>query len=288
MFGQGNNDDGFTSARGALSRNRGLYEMINDPTYSEFIPELLKNDSANYELINEDPLLRSAQMSALQKMSGLADTGLSDVDQAGYERARRLGGQIQKAGQGAALQNAQARGVAGSGLEFAMRESANQQAAERAQEAGLAQAADSAKQRALYQTAYGNALGQQRSQDMQAETANKGIINRFNEMNTQNRNQTNNANANLRNSAFQYNEGLKDKRFNNELTRADRTSGLNNRSAEIDAAQAAARRAQDERDRARSGALLGAAGGIVGGFYGGAGGATAGAAAGQAIGGSYG
>jgi hypothetical protein len=169
-----------------------------------------------------------------------------------------------------------------------MRESANQQAAERAQDAGLAQAADSAKQRALYQTAYGNALGQQRQQDHAAASANTGIINRFNEMNTSNRNQTNNANANLRNNAFQYNEGLKDKRFQNELTRADRTSGLNNRSAEIDAANAAARRAQDERERARSGALLGTIGGVVGGIYGGPGGAAAGSAAGQAVGGSYG
>ena len=271
-------DKGFNAARSALSQNRGLYEMINDPNYNEFVPELLRNDSANYELLNEDPLLRSAQMSALSKMAGLAETGLSEVDQAGYERARRLGGQVQKAGQGAAMQNAQARGVGGSGLEFAMRESASQQAAERAQDAGLQQAADSAKQRAMYQSAYGNALAGQRSQDMQAEGANKGIINRFNEMNTNNRNATNQGNANLRNQAFMYNQDLKDKKFQNQLGRADRSAGLNDRAAQISSAEA-------EASRARRAAMMGLAGGAIGGAIGGGAGAQVGSNLGRATGG---
>jgi len=277
MFGMGG-DEGFNDARGALARNRGLYEMINDPDYIDYSPELLKSETANFELLNEDPLLRSAQMAALSKMAGLAETGLSEVDQAGYERARRLGGQVQKAGQGAAMQNAQARGVGGSGLEFAMRESASQQAAERAQDAGLQQAADSAKQRAMYQSAYGNALAGQRSQDMQAEGANKGIINRFNEMNTNNRNATNQGNANLRNQAFMYNQDLKDKKFQNQLGRADRSAGLNDRAAQISSAEA-------EASRARRAAMMGLAGGAIGGAIGGGAGAQVGSNLGRATGG---
>lgn len=278
-------DKGFNEARNTLARNRGLYEMIDDPRYAEMLPELLTNESANYELAQENPLLKSAQMGALAKMAGLAETGLSEADEAGFVRARNLAGQVSRGGQAAALQNAASRGVAGSGLEFAMKEAANQEAAQRAQESGLAQAAESARNKALYQTAYGNALAGVRGQDQNMSQSNAGIINRFNEMNTQGRNATNAANANARNQAFQYNQGLQDKKFQNQLTRADRTAGFNNQAAQIAAANEEQKRA---RDRANSGAMFGTIGAIVGGAYGGAGGASAGASVGQNLGAAYG
>jgi hypothetical protein len=67
-------------------------------------------------------------------------TGLSAEDQLNFEKARSLGAQQSQQGAQAALQNAAARGVGGSGLEFGMREQANQEAANRAQTAGLEQA----------------------------------------------------------------------------------------------------------------------------------------------------
>lgn len=232
-------DKGFEAAREAASKNRDLLDAIKDPVYAQYAPELYSNESANYELINDNPLLKSAQMAALAKMAGLADSGLSDVDQAGYEKARDLGGQMQKAGTAAAMENAAARGVGGSGLEFATREIANQEASRRAQDAALTQAADSARQRALYAQAYGNQLAGVRSQDAQTATANAGIINQFNQMNTQNRNATNNANVNSRNDAFKYNEGLKDKTFNNQMARATGQMANNNQMADIAMAQSA-------------------------------------------------
>jgi hypothetical protein len=248
IFGQ---DGGFDDARKANDANRRLLEAIKLPEYMEFAPELYENETANYELINENPLLKEAQASALAKMAGLAETGLSEVDQAGFEKARSIAGQVQKQGQAAALQNAQARGVGGSGLEFAMKEMANQDAASRAQEAGLQQAADSARQRALYAQAYGQQLAGVRGQDLQAESANKGIINQFNSMNTQNRNAVNNQNVDQRNNAFKYNEGLKDKRFGNEMSKATGVMNNNNQLADINMAQSAQRNAQ-------TGALIGA------------------------------
>lgn len=253
------NDGGFDEARDAARRNRALLDNIKDPIYKEFAPELYTNESANYELIQDNPLLKSAQMAALAKMAGLADSGLSEVDQAGFEKARNLAGQVAKQGNAAALQNAQARGVAGSGLEFAMREMANQDAATRAQDAGLQQAAESARNRALYQQAYGNQLAGVRSQDAQTEAANKGIINRFNEMNTQNRNQVNQANVDQRNNAFKYNENLKDKNFNNQMSRATGQMNINNQMADIGMAESSQRQAQRN-------ALLGAGTSVLGGY----------------------
>jgi hypothetical protein len=265
IFGQ---DGGFDDARKANDANRRLLEAIKLPEYMEFAPELYENETANYELINENPLLKEAQASALAKMAGLAETGLSEVDQAGFEKARSIAGQVQKQGQAAALQNAQARGVGGSGLEFAMKEMANQDAASRAQEAGLQQAADSARQRALYAQAYGQQLAGVRGQDLQAESANKGIINQFNSMNTQNRNAVNNQNVDQRNNAFKYNEGLKDKRFGNEMSKVTGQMGINDKNAQISSAEGAYKQGQ-------IGNLIGLGGAVAGAFSGG-GGAAAG------------
>lgn len=239
-------DSGFNSSRAALARNRALYDAIKLPEYKEFNPELYKDlESYQYALTNEDPSLKSAQMDLLNDLAGLKDTGLSAVDEAGFMRARNEGNQLAKSGAQAAMQNAEARGVGGSGLEFAMREMASQGGAQRAQEAGLNQAAESARQRALYAQAYGQQLGNVRGQDQAHNQANTDIINRFNQMNTQQRNQTSMANTDQRNNAFQYNQGLLDKRYNNEIGKADRIAGMNNRSAEIDSAQSAQRRANN-------------------------------------------
>ena len=272
----GESDSGFNSARGANAKNRALYEAIKDPNYTQYAPELYSNESSNYTLTNEDPLLKSAQMSALAKMAGLADSGLSDVDQAGYEKARSMAGQVAKQGNAAALQNAQTRGVGGSGMEFAMREMANQDAATRAQDAGLSQAADSARQRALYSQAYGQQLAGARDQDNRVNSQNTGIINQFNQANTNARNATNASNVDQRNGAFKYNEGLKDKTYSNQMRRVDGMSGLNNRDAEIDMAESAQQQAKRRALGNLAGAGLGAA-------VGGATGAKVGLAMGSAL-----
>lgn len=272
----GGNDGGFEDARLANERNRLLLDQIKDPRYSEMVPELYNTEQTNYTLNTEDPVLKSMQMQSLNKMAGLADSGQSDIDAAGYDQARSLGNQFAKAGTGAAIQDSQNRGIAGSGQEMALREMANQGGAERAHTAAIQQAADAARQRALYAQAYGTQVAGARDQSAKAGQANTNIINQFNQANTQLRNQTAAANVGQRQNAFEYNEGLKDKNYQNQLGRLDRVSGNNNRSAEIAAAQA-------EADRKKRGAVGGAIGGVVGGIYGGPGGAAAGSAVGSSV-----
>lgn len=239
-------DDTDEQAMAELAKNKRLYENIKLPelTWQDYAPDLYTNETANYQLTNEDPALRSYQMDALKNMAYMADNGLSDVDQAAFAKARALGDQSARAGTQAAIQDAQARGVAGSGMEFAMREIANQGGSQRAQEAALQQAADAARQRALYAQAYQAGLGNVRGQDLQANKANTDIINQFNMANTQARNQTNQANTQVKNQAQTYNlEGQRNtqqQKFNNEMARTGGMSGANTQIANAYAAQNAA------------------------------------------------
>jgi len=237
-------DSGFDEAKRANELNRNILDQIELPKYTEFNPNLYTNQSAQYQLTSDDPVARSAQLSALAKMSGLADTGLSDADQAEFTQAANQGNQLARSGNAAALNNAQARGVGGSGLEFLMREQANQDGAQRAQDAGMQTAANAAKQRALYNQAFLQGTSNMRDQDYRTNANNTNIINQFNQANTQARNQTNNANTGLQNQAFQYNQGLKDKNFNNQMSRATGQMNINNRDADISMGRSAQDNAQ--------------------------------------------
>jgi hypothetical protein len=269
-------DESFKPIVDNIARNRGLYANINLPDYLQYSPELFTTESTDYQTIGEDPLVKSRQMQALQRMAGLAETGLSEVDAAGFARARDEGNQMARAGTQSAIQDAQNRGVAGSGMEFAMREIANQGGAQRAQQAGLDVAANAAKQRALYNTAYADQLGSARDQDFRAGSANTGIINQFNQANTNQRNQTNMNNVNLKNDAFKYNEGLKDRRYDNQIGQADRMAGLNDKNAEARAAQAAA-------EAKKRSAMAGMVGTGIGAVVGGPAGAQVGGSIGSSL-----
>jgi hypothetical protein len=240
-----------------LRKNQGLYN-IDLPELKNYRPEEhqyqgdYRPEEAMYQTVQTDPRMKAAEMSALSKLSGLADTGLSAVDEYGYHQARQLGARQAQQGSQAALANAQARGVAGSGLEFAMREMANQGGAQSAQNAALAQAADSARMRAAYQQAYGNALGQSQDRDYRLNAGNADIVNHFNELNTGNRNQAqvrnldarqaiNSTNVDNRNQAQLQNNNYRQQNFDNRMGRANGQASANSGMAQGYAAQNAAR-----------------------------------------------
>jgi len=270
-----NDDEGFKDAIANLNRNRQLYADIDLPEYEDLTPELYDNETANYELTGEDSVIKSKQLEALAQMGALSSEGLSDTDRAGFAQARAMGDQMARSGTQSAIQDAQVRGVAGSGQEFAMREAANQAGAQRAQEAALQQQAAAAQQRQQYLQAYSQGLGNVRGQDQSANAANTNIINQFNQANTQARNSTNNANVGLKNDAFQYNQNLKDKKFQNQTGQVDRVAGMNDRQAEISSAE-------QEANRKRRQAQIGMVGAVAGGVVGGPAGAQAGSQIGQA------
>lgn len=270
-------DDSNQAMLAQLERNRALYNNVELPKYKEFVPELYNNESANYQLNTEDPVVKSKQLEALSKLSGLSSEGLSDADLAGFSKAREEGTQLARHGTEAALANAAQRGISGSGLEFAMRESANQEGAKRAQEAAQAQAAAAANQRGQYLQAYAQGLGNVRGQDYQNSAANTNVINQFNQANTKARNATNAANVEGKNEAFQYNQGLLDKNYQNQMGRANAMAGINNQQGQMTAAQ-------QEADRRRRAGLTGLVGAGVGAALGGSAGAGVGYGVGSAVG----
>lgn len=220
-------DDSDQQAIDQLKQNQSIYGNLKTPTFQNYNPTAYTPDMAQASTISGDPNVRGQQSNVLMKMAGLADTGLSDVDTAGFERARQLGDQVENQGNAAALQNAQARGIGGSGLEFAMHEQANQDAANRANQSGLQQAADSARQRALYNEAYGNALSGVRGQDFQQNAANAGVLNQFSQYNTGAQNQANLYNTGQSNYAQQYNNGLQQQGYEDQLQKANGEAGAN-------------------------------------------------------------
>lgn len=253
-----------------LRQNQDIWNQVQTPDlkWQDYKPETFNPDMMNAETINEDPALRSGQMDVLSQMAGLSRDGLSSVDEAGYNRSRQEAQQIAQGETGAALANAQSRGLSGSGMEFASREMAGQNAANRAQSADLTQNADSAKMRALYSQAYGQQLGSVRGQDYQTNAANTNILNQFNAANTQNRNAAHQWNTQNQNNAQMYNnEGrtnTQQQRFNNDVTRAGGRSQANTSMAQGYGAQDAANTSQTN-------TLIGAGAGLGAGYLAGRG-----------------
>lgn len=161
---------------------------------------------ADYSTISEDPATKRAQLEALQSMKGLSQSGVSDADRSVFAEARNQADQQAQANRGAQMQNAQARGVSGSGLEMQMSALGDQQAANRAQQANLAQAGTAANNKANYLQAYLQGTGQERDQDYRAQANNADIVNNFNKFNTQSQNDARSYGAQANNNMAQFNK----------------------------------------------------------------------------------
>lgn len=162
-------------------------------------------EDVQYKTVSEDPTYKARQLALLDRLASLGETGLSDADKANYAQGIQQANQAARQRSGALMNEMKARGQGGSGLEYALREQAGQEALNRQAQQGLAQAGDSARQRALYQQAYGQQLGQQRGQDLNAKAANTDIINQFNRLNTGARNEAQLANMERQNQIAQQN-----------------------------------------------------------------------------------
>lgn len=293
-------DDSDEKMMAELAKQKALIEAINLPStdWESYVPEEYQSagayspEQAKYELISEDPRLIQEQKNYLNKLKGLGEEGLSAEDKLGLEMASRSAASDAQARRGAALQSARARGVAGGGLEFALGEQANQSAADRQSLEGMQQAAQAARQRALYTQAYGGELGSQRQADFGRESMNKDIINRFNQLNSGQRNQAQmfnlqnmqnimNQNVGGRNQAQMLNQGGKrdmaQQNYLNQLSKTGLQAGMYDQMAKAYAAEA-------EKNAARRKALGQGIGQGIGAMFGG----PAGAAVGGGIGGGIG
>lgn len=188
-------------------------------------------DRSAFEGISTDPRLRQAQMSALEEMSGLAQTGLGTQDRAAFNELRRNTAAEAQAQQKAILGQQAARGMLDSGQTLAAQLNAGQAQANRmSQESDrLAAQAAEARRAALMQQAQmsSNIRGQDYSQASDQARA-KDLINQFNAQSRTNANATNLANKqqieNTRaanaNTQETYNKGLIQQNFQNQMAKA--------------------------------------------------------------------
>jgi hypothetical protein len=202
---------------------------------------------SNLEDIAVDPQFKQAQINALNKLQEIGEGGLTLQDKANLERIKAEQAAMERGQREAILQNAQARGVAGSGLELAQSMLAQQQASNRSSQQGL-DVASMAQQRALQAILQGGQLGGQiRGQDFEEQArvaAAKDAIAQFNAQNQQQVNLANsaarqqanifnlglkqdvaNANTNIRNQQQFYNKGLYQQDFENRYRKAGGIAG---------------------------------------------------------------
>jgi hypothetical protein len=258
----------------ALNKNTTDWERLKTPdlAWKDIVPDKymsvgdLNTENAQYDLVDEDPARLAMQDQALMKLAGLADTGLSEVDELGFERAQSDAAQAARGNREATISEMRSRGLGGSGLDYAMREMGNQDAAERARRSAMEQAASSAENRALYQKAYMDSIGGVRDQDYRTEAGNSDVISRFNAANTQTRNAAAERNLNNRQDLSNQNvtAGNAAKATNQEGRNATAQQGFQNNLTRQQGVSGA-RGAQSQGYAADAASMSDGIGGIVGG-----------------------
>lgn len=184
-----------------------------------------------FEQVQEDPRLKSAQMSALQEMIGLTETGLGAEDLAAFNELRRKVAAQAQAQRATALQQMQERGMANSGIAAVSDLQAGQQAANMLVQQAENQAAQAAAARRSAIGQQANMATQMQQQGLQLagqKASAKDVINQFNVQNRQNvaarnlaeRQRIAEAGTATANQQQMYNAGLLQQQFQNELAKA--------------------------------------------------------------------
>lgn len=227
--------------------------------------------------ISLDPKLKDAQMQALQGLQDISDNGgMTLTDQANLRKIQSEQDAAARGSREAILQNAQTRGLGGSGLELMSQMQNQQDSATRASQRGTdiaAQAQDRALQ-ALIQG--GTTAGNIENQDFNQKATVAGAQDAISKFNAQNQQQTNlfntqsrndaqasnlaakqgvsDANANTNNQQQMYNKNLIQQNYDNKLKKAAGQSGIASQNA---ANQGAASQAQANATNQLVGGLLG-------------------------------
>lgn len=181
--------------------------------------------------VSTDPRLKQAQMSALEQLSGLSETGLGAEDVAAFNNLRRQSGAEAQAQNASVLQNAASQGTLTSGNTLMAQLMAGQQGANRTSEGAEALAAQASQARREALSMKANMASQLGAQDFSQKSSVKvadDAIDRFNKGNRQDVNATNlnnrqnisnQSNANV-NRQTEYNKGLVQQQFQNNLAKS--------------------------------------------------------------------
>lgn len=236
-------------------------------------------EDAKYQQVQIDPQDRVNQMQALQKLQGYSNGAAdSELNAANYNARNNAAMQRQRS-DAATMQSLSNRGVAGSGLELAMKQQASQNAANSALSGGLDAAKNNALAKLQGNNAYLQGLGSMRGQDTDLATSNANIINQFNMANSNMRNRVNMANTDMANKQSMMNVGQNNdyakymaeqkqksaqQEFDNKLTQARAAAGQQTSNASTNYGNGMTGAALGANT---AGALAGAAGNAAQGIY---------------------
>lgn len=190
---------------------------------------LVENNA--FDDVSVNAQARGAQMSALQELQDqIANGGLSDVARSRIQQTLDEVNNNQRGQDQAITQDAQRRGVAGSGLELAQRLMSQQNAANTAGRQGMdiAAMAEQAKMQALEQAS--RLGGQIETNDFSQQAQKAQAQNAIEQFNATNQQQVTMANIAARNAAQQANlaekQRIADTNVRNENTNRERNSNL--------------------------------------------------------------
>lgn len=216
-----------------------------------------------YDGMEQDTVGKQAQLSALQQLQEIGNEGgLTATDKAKLQAIRNEEQTASRGAREAILQNAQARGAGGSGLELMAQLKNQQEAASRESSRDLNVAA-MAQERALQalQAAgnQGSQLNQQQFGQQKAIADSRNEIAKFNAANTQqvglantqannqaqaanlqNKQNVSNANVDTSNKQQQYNKGLSQQNFQNQMAVTQGKANALTQQAQADAQKKAA------------------------------------------------
>jgi hypothetical protein len=195
-----------------LEQAHQIYANMSPPEIADLRAEQVGPSA--FEDIASDFGNKEARNRALQEIINMGLQGGNDAGSVlAMEEARRAAAALEQQGRGAVRQEFARRGIRGAG-EASLQQQAQQAAAGNAALADL-QSAASSRMRALQALAEGGQMAQgAESADWQQAAARAGAMDRFQEFNARVRQDTN-----------QFNAGLKQQQFQNQLGLADRLYG---------------------------------------------------------------
>jgi len=229
--------------------------------------------SSGMEDITADQQSVDAQRSAMSKLQELADKGFSEEDRAASRMLSRQVGGDEQARQNSIIADMAARGQGSGGQELAARLASSQGAASRQAQSADQLAIDQANARKQALSQLGSQASQFRGQQFQEQSSAaqaRDTINQFNALQRANAGQTNLANrqnianqsAGIKNQEQQYNKGLVQQQFQNQLSKASGQQAAagnlaqNYQQQANSQAQASQAQAQGTRDMLMGGAML--------------------------------
>lgn len=237
-------------------------------------------EKSRMEDIQTDPALEQAQMDALLGLQEISDGGgLTTADRSRLNQISMDENRQARGAREAIIQNAEARGAGGSGLEMLAKLTADQDAATRKSSRDL-DVAGMAQERALQALMQqGQMAGNIRGQSFGEQSAKAGAADAISKFNAQNQQQVglvntgaNNAaqmgnlqekqrvadtNTNTRNQQQQYNKNLSQQNYDNQIKKATGQTGVAQVNAELQAQK-------EKEDKGFLGGLIETGGSIIG------------------------